>query len=215
MKNSEKLIIGAAGAMFGATATGLLVDFYLKHKAQTLKLSKATETQPNVSNENAAKYYEQERNSDNQFLDVRKKPKRHYDYFGDSEGDFSQDDYEEYMELLKHHYDKAVEQMELGNFNYALYEIRLIIEVSLRLLISHKKGIDEVHDRMCVNLKICEHTNLLDQSLINRLHRARKICNANGHELVLMSDPSLSEVEYAIEQAKSLIVETTNILSTA
>ena len=204
------VIAGSAGFALGVSVYGFLANYWATRKTSVLKTNESFVENSSKKDENKQNHSKEKPKdlSDSFEQDLLRRNlnrKYRYDYFGAEEIEFGNQDYENYLMLLNEHYDKAISQMKQGNLNYALYEIRLIIEVALRLLVSYQKGVDEVDTKMFNNLKICEATQLLDYGLINRLHTTRKICNMNGHEMSLVKEPCIEDVEFAANQARELM----------
>lgn len=78
---------------------------------------------------------------------------------------------------------EAYTQLQYGDYRYSLHDVRSVLEELLILIVQHSGGKDKVGDKILINLKICQHQELLDRRLISRLHGVRKICNISIHEI--------------------------------
>lgn len=95
--------------------------------------------------------------------------KRYYDVF--------------FADELQPYYNKAYIKMKQNELDYALYHTRILMEQLLKLLVRHSIGPDKLGDSILENLKICENNRLLSEEFLSKLHRVRKICNPNDHEM--------------------------------
>ena len=118
---------------------------------------------------------------------------------------------------LRDRLDDAYKQLQSGEYRYAVYDSRVVMEEALRLIVEHSEGEDELGDKMLVNLKICEHKHLLgnDSDFIDRLHEVRHICNANGHELDAEDSMTHNKVHFIIMQIRDLLDSAESTLVTA
>lgn len=114
--------------------------------------------------------------------------------------------YSDHIEQLRGRLDEAYQQLQRGEFRYAIYDARVVMEDALRMIVHHSEGADDSDDRMLVNLKICEHKHLLNNNeFLDRLHGVRRICNANGHELDAEETMSHNKVHFVVIQIRDLL----------
>lgn len=114
--------------------------------------------------------------------------------------------YSDHIEQLRDRLDEAYQQLQRGEFRYAIYDARVVMEDALRMIVHHSEDADDSDDRMLVNLKICEHKHLLDDNeFLDRLHGVRRICNANGHELDAEETMSHNKVHFVVMQIRDLL----------
>ncbi len=114
--------------------------------------------------------------------------------------------YSDRIEQLRERLDKAYKQLKNGQYCYAIYDARVVMEDALRLIVQHAQGNSETDDGILINLKVCEHKHLLeDNAFLDRLHDVRRICNSNGHELDAESDMSHNTVHFVIMQIRDLL----------
>lgn len=109
------------------------------------------------------------------------------------------------METKELHYfmKKAQENYEGGNYRYALFDARLVLQNALKLYLD-KNNCEIKDDRTVKYLVACEDNNLLDEEFANKLHKARKMCNVNSHDLVC-NDATQENTNYAIGQINNLL----------
>ena len=114
--------------------------------------------------------------------------------------------YSEHIGQLRERLDEAYQQLQRGEFRYAVYDARVVMEDALRMIVQHAEGSNESDDRMLVNLKVCERKCLLDDNeFLDRLHDVRRICNANGHELDAEAGMSHNKVHFVVMQIRDLL----------
>lgn len=113
--------------------------------------------------------------------------------------------YSHCLEQLHIFLDQAHHQIYKNEYRYALYEIRIILEETIKLIVQHNVGYENIGDCLLANLKICERNNLLDSTFIDKLHGIRKLCNANGHKLFIEKNLSYETVVYAATQIELLL----------
>lgn len=122
--------------------------------------------------------------------------------------------YSSYIEQLQDRLSQASRQMQYRKYRYALYDARIIMEEALKLIVQHERGKAALGDRLLANLKICECKQLLDNEFIDKLHDARKICNANGHEFGSDDRISHNKVYFVIMQVRDLLNNTEKYIGT-
>lgn len=117
--------------------------------------------------------------------------------------------YSDYLEQLRERLDDAYHQLQNGEFRYALYDARIVMDQALRMIVQHAEGAEDTDDRMLINLKKCENQHLLnDIAFLDRLHSVRRICNANGHELGTEDSMTHNKVHFVIMQIRDLLDST-------
>lgn len=119
--------------------------------------------------------------------------------------DIPKDDYRIIYEEMCKRQIGALNNLRNNNLEYALYDVRKILEESLKRIIYHFLGVNYVKDGILENLKICEHYSLLDSDSINKLHSVRKICNKNNHEINLQEEITYNQAHFAVMQVKDLL----------
>lgn len=120
--------------------------------------------------------------------------------------------YSAYIKQLQDRLSQAFRQMQYGEYRYALYDARVIMEEALKLIVQHEGGQAELGDRLIANLKTCECKQLLENEFINKLHGVRKICNANGHEFGSDEHLSHNKIYFVIMQVRDLLNNTEKAL---
>lgn len=98
---------------------------------------------------------------------------------------------------------KAQENYEEGNYRYALFDARLVLQNALKLYLD-KNNCEVKDDRTVKYLVACEDNNLIDEEFANKLHKARKVCNINSHDLIC-KDATQENTNYAIDQINDLL----------
>lgn len=116
------------------------------------------------------------------------------------------DYYSDHIDQLRGRLDEAYQQLKRGEYRYAVYDARVVMEDALRMIVQHAEGSNDSDDRMLINLKICERKRLLnDNEFLDRLHDVRRICNANGHELDAETGMSHNKVHFVVMQIRDLL----------
>ena len=114
--------------------------------------------------------------------------------------------YSDHITQLRDRLDEAFKQLQRGELRYAVYDARIVMEDTLRMIVQHVDGNVNNDDRMLINLKICEHKHLLeDNDFLDRLHDVRRICNANGHEFDAEENMSHNRVHFVVMQVRDLL----------
>lgn len=98
---------------------------------------------------------------------------------------------------------KAQENYEEGNYRYALFDARLVLQNALKLYLD-KNNCEIKDDRTVKYLVACEDNNLLDEEFASKLHKARRMCNVNSHDLIC-DDATQENTNYAIVQINDLL----------
>jgi len=114
--------------------------------------------------------------------------------------------YEERIPIIRARLNEAKQKLQDGEFRYALFDSRVVMDEALRLLVHHYDGVNESDDSMLTNLKICESKNLIhDKELIDHLHAARIICNKNNHNISNDETLTHQKVYFVIMQINDLL----------
>jgi len=115
--------------------------------------------------------------------------------------------YVDYLGKLYLRLNDAKRQLDAGEYRYAIYDARLVLEEALRLVVEHSVGIENSGDKLLENLKICENKQLLDvgSDFIDRLHGVRGICNATTHEIDASERLSHEKTYFVIMQTRDFL----------
>lgn len=129
-----------------------------------------------------------------------------YNAAGIDRAGHDRDYYSDHIDQLRGRLDEAYQQLKRGEYRYAVYDARVVMEDALRMIVQHAEGSNDSDDRMLINLKICERKHLLnDNEFLDRLHDVRRICNANGHELDAETGMSHNKVHFVVMQIRDLL----------
>ena len=129
-----------------------------------------------------------------------------YNAAGIDRAGHDRDYYSDHIDQLRGRLDEAYQQLKRGEYRYAVYDARVVMEDALRMIVQHAEGSNDSDDRMLINLKICERKRLLnDNEFLDRLHDVRRICNANGHELDAETGMSHNKVHFVVMQIRDLL----------
>lgn len=130
-----------------------------------------------------------------------------YHPYGPGRGKCGRQYYNPYIKKLRRRLDEAYQQMQQGQFRYAVYDTRTVMEEALKLLIRHINGAEDIDRSLLTKLKICERRQLLgkDKKFIRRLHEVFHICNISGNDFGAEEALNHKEVYFAIMQTKDLL----------
>lgn len=135
-----------------------------------------------------------------------------FDKSGSDKLGLSRTDYQKRLELLLKRWRKAYSQMESGEFEYALYDSRLVMEETLRLIVFHHIG-GRLRDDSSLNLlRYCQKNKYLDDDMIDRLHDVRKSGNVNNHDLLSGQSISPKKIYFVLMQVRDLLTEAKQLL---
>lgn len=140
-------------------------------------------------------------------LDWRGYARNGYNQLGLDRADQDRQFYAGFLKKLRHRLDEAYQQSQQGQFRYALYDARVVMEETLKMVVQHTNGADGIGDSILGNMKICERKNLLgaEAEVIDKLHEVRHICNFNGHEFAAEETINHNKVYFVIMQIKDLL----------
>lgn len=132
---------------------------------------------------------------------------REYHPFGLNREECDRQDYNRHIKKLRRRLDEAYQQMQLGQFRYAVFDTRTVMEEALKLLILHTNGAEDIDCDFITKLKICEGKQLLGKDLrfIERLHEVFHICNVNENDFAAEETLNHNKVYFAIMQIKDLL----------
>ena len=79
----------------------------------------------------------------------------------------------------------ACRQISNGEIRYAVYDMRTVMDETLRMIVNHSDGTIGTEQTMIENLYSCENRHLINGSkdFFCSLHRIRIICNGNEHRI--------------------------------
>lgn len=106
---------------------------------------------------------------------------------------------------------KAIDQLENGNYSMSLFEIRKVMEHVLVLVIENNQMEAAASYRSAKNLKICKRNNFLDDETADAISRCREICSDNTHQLGYESMLTRSEAEYIVESICRVLETIANV----
>ena len=115
--------------------------------------------------------------------------------------------FEKTLKLIHEEIEKALQRSQKGDYDSTILCARRASEKTLKLIIENA-GYEPTNE-MCENLKSCEDKKLLDNELIHKLHKVRKICNKNIHEIE--AEVSKEDINFVITQTQNLLKEAENI----
>lgn len=115
--------------------------------------------------------------------------------------------YAGHIKKLRRRLDEAYQQMQQGQFRYAVFDTCTVMDEALKLLIRQINGEEEIDRNLITNLKICERKQLFGKDLgfIERLHEVFHICNMNGNDFASEETLNYNKVYFAIMQIKDLL----------
>lgn len=90
---------------------------------------------------------------------------------------------------------RAKKQMDIGEFDYALSDIRVGLEIGSKAFIRHYVGYQCIKDNLCDNLNICK--KYLPVDFYDKLQSARRQCNPTQHDTEERGKKSYNQVYFA------------------
>lgn len=90
---------------------------------------------------------------------------------------------------------RAKKQMDIREFDYALNDIRVGIEIGVKNLIRHYLGEGKIHDNLYDNLSICKR--YLPSNFYDRLQSARHHCSPTQHDTEERGNKNYNQVYFA------------------
>ncbi len=90
---------------------------------------------------------------------------------------------------------RAKKQMDIGEFDYALSDIRVGLEIGSKAFIRHYVGYQCIKDKLYDNLEICK--KYLPVDFCEKLQRARQQCSPAQHDTEERGNKSYNQVYFA------------------
>lgn len=116
--------------------------------------------------------------------------------------------YSKEISKLREKFNKVEAQINIKECGSALYDIRLIFEETIRLIVSHCYG--EYDANRIVNLNECE--NLFDNDTFSKLYAVRRICKKNIYKFENAEQLDNNIIHFTIEQEKIILDRAEEIL---
>lgn len=114
--------------------------------------------------------------------------------------------YAENIKELRYLLDEAYQQMQQGQFRYAIYDADSVMRQAIKIMLQCKNG-GYVLDDLLMNMKICERKKLFgaDKDFISRLYEVYHVCECDGREFNKGEDLNHRKVHFVIMQLKDLL----------
>lgn len=90
---------------------------------------------------------------------------------------------------------RAKKQMAIGEFDYALNDIRVGLEIGAKSFIRHYLGDRYLKDNLCKDLKVCK--KYLPDNFYDRLQSARHQCSPTQHDTEERGNKAYNQVYFA------------------
>ena len=90
---------------------------------------------------------------------------------------------------------RAKKQMDIGEFDYALSDIRVGLEIGAKAFIRHYVGYRSIKDKLYDNLNICK--KYLPEYFYDKLQSARHQCSPTQHDTEERGNKSYKQVYFA------------------
>lgn len=129
-----------------------------------------------------------------------------YHQFGLDKEEHDRNNYAKNIMKLRYRLDEAYQQLQQGQFRYALYDADIVMRETVKMIVRHEKG-DDIFDNLLTNMKTCEREHLLgeDVEFINRLYEVYHICECDGRQFTLGEHITHKKVYFVIMQIKDLL----------
>lgn len=111
----------------------------------------------------------------------------------------------ETIKELRYLLDEAYQQMQQGQFRYAIYDADSVLKETIKMILQHKNGY--VSDDLLMNMKICERRMLFgdNKESMDKLYEVYHICNSNDWKLNKEKYANHRKVYFVIMQLKDLL----------
>ena len=114
--------------------------------------------------------------------------------------------YAEDIKKLRYLLDEAYQQMQQGQYCYAIYDADSVMREIIKVLLRYKNR-GYATDDLLMNIKICERKKLLgtDKDFISRLYEVYHICGCEGQRFNKKNYINHRKVHFVIMQLKDLL----------
>lgn len=114
--------------------------------------------------------------------------------------------YAEDIKKLRYLLDEAYQQMQQGQYRYAIYDANSVMRETIKILLRYKNR-GYAMDDLLLNIKICERKKLLgtDNDFISRLYEVYHICGCEGQRFNKGKYINHRKVHFVIMQIKDLL----------
>lgn len=114
--------------------------------------------------------------------------------------------YAEDIKKLRYLLDEAYQQMQQGQFRYAIYDADSVMRQTIKLILQYENG-GYVLDDLLMNMKICERKKLFgtDKDFISRLYEVYHICECDRRGFIEGEYISQRKLYFVIMQLKDLL----------
>ena len=109
------------------------------------------------------------------------------------------------IKKLRYLLDEAYQQMQQGQFRYAIYDAGSVMREAVKMILQYKNGY--VSDDLLMNIKTCERRKLFgdDREFVSKLYEVYHICNNDNQRLSKEKYLNYKKVYLAIMQLKDLL----------
>lgn len=144
---------------------------------------------------------------DGEGCDWQEHRKNEYNQLGLDRAKCDRKYYDKVIKQLRWRLDEAYQQLQQGQFRYAIYDARVVMGEALNLIVQHTNGTDGVGDTILANMKICERKDLFgaDRESFDKLYEAHHICNFNMYKFVAEENMNHNKIYFVIMQIKDLL----------
>lgn len=114
--------------------------------------------------------------------------------------------YAENIKRLRYLLDEAYQQMQQGQYRYAVYDADSVMRETLKIMLRYGND-GYAMDDLLMNIKICERKKLLgtDKDFISRLYEVHHICECERQSFHRGKYINHQKVYFAIMQLKDLL----------
>lgn len=114
--------------------------------------------------------------------------------------------YAEDIKKLRYLLDEAYQQMQQGQYRYAIYDANSVMRETVKILLRYKNR-GYAMDDLLMNIKICERKKLLgaDKDFINRMYEVYHICGCDRQRFDKGKYINHRKVHFVIMQLKDLL----------
>lgn len=111
----------------------------------------------------------------------------------------------ENIKELRYLLDEAYQQMQKGEYRYAIYDAEIVMQESVKIILKYNNGY--VSDDLLMNIKTCERRRILgdDKESVRKLYEVYHICKSYNLNINKEKNLNYKKVNFAIMQLKDLL----------
>lgn len=110
-----------------------------------------------------------------------------------------------HIKELRYLLDKAYQQMQRGEFRYAIYDADNVMREAVKMILQHNDGYTS--EDLLLNIKTCERRGLFgnDKEFVTKLYKTYHICRNGSREIIEEKHLNYIKVYFTIMMLKDLL----------